>query len=280
MGASRGGAHPLSLIWLESLRFVSVSRPYWNPGPGAQIFSQQTLRGSMLKKDILPRAIGRVRRMWAARSNSAIFSNVYERRLWGSGADPGVPFYSGIGSYDPSVKDYIALVTNFIQQNNIGSVIEIGCGDFAIASQYAGICQSYLGVDVVKSLVQYNQKKFGSGSINFVYADASKSRLGPCDLCVIRQVLQHLSNHDISKIFRNVRAKFMLVTEHLPAPHKITSFNLDKQPGADIWVPRGSGVFIDKPPFSVDAKVIMDVNVTSDIHDRDERFVTWLVGPR
>ena len=39
---------------------------------------------------------------------------------------------------------------------------------------------------------------------------------------------------------------------------------------------RGSGVFIDKPPCNLNAQVLKEANVTSDIHEVDERFVTWL----
>jgi hypothetical protein len=36
-------------------------------------------------------------------------------------------------------------------------------------------------------------------------------------------------------------------------------------------------VFIDKPPFNLNAEVLMERNVVSDIHAADERLVTWLV---
>jgi hypothetical protein len=232
----------------------------------------------MVKDSIPRRLVRRARRLWGTRSNAVIFGSIYEKRLWGVGADPSVPFYSGIGSYDPSVKQYAALVVDVIQANDIKTIIEIGCGDFAIASQYADKCQHYLSVDVVRSLVEYNQGTHGSKMVRFLSADASKIRLPPCDLCIIRQVFQHLSNRDIMKIFQNVTSKHILVTEHLPAADKVISFNLDKKSGCDIRVPQGSGVFIDKPPFNLNAKVLMEANVTSDIHQADERLVTWLVS--
>jgi hypothetical protein len=232
----------------------------------------------MAEVSLAKRLVRRARRMWATRSNAAIFGNIYENRLWGFGPDPEVPFYSGSGSYDPSVMRYVALVVDVIRKYDIQTVVEVGCGDFAVASQYVGKCQDYLGVDVAKALVRHNEKAYGTKAVRFLFADASRRKLPPCDLCVIRQVLQHLSNRDIMNIFKNITAKYILVTEHLPAAHKITSFNLDKKPGADIRVPRGSGVFIDKPPFNLKAQVLMETNVTSDIHDADERLVTWLVS--
>ena len=100
--------------------------------------------------------------MWATRSNAAIFGNIYENRLWGVGSDPEIPFYSGIGSYDPSVTQYVSLVDDLICRYDIRNVIEIGCGDFAVASQYVDKCQSYLGIDVVRALVEHNQRTYGS----------------------------------------------------------------------------------------------------------------------
>jgi Methyltransferase domain len=232
----------------------------------------------VVKVNLLRRLVRRARRMWATRSNAVIFGNIYENRLWGVGIDPKVPFYSGIGSYDPSVIQYVSLVVDVINKYDVRNVIEIGCGDFVVASQYADKCQKYLGIEVVRALVEHNQRTYGTKAVNFLFADASRTKLPSCDLCIIRQVLQHLSNRDITTIFKNIKAKHILVTEHLPAAHKVTSFNLEKKPGADIRVPLGSGVFIDKPPFNLSAQVLMEANVTSDIHEADERLVTWLVS--
>ena len=232
----------------------------------------------MVKISMPERLIRRLWQVWATRSNAAIFANIYQNRLWGVGRDAVIPFYSGVGSYDPSVIQYVALVADVINSYSIMNVIEIGCGDFAVASQYVGNCKNYLGIEVVRSLVEHNQRTYGTKAVTFLFADASRTKLPSCDLCIIRQVLQHLSNIDITNIFLNITAKYILVTEHLPAPDKVVSFNLDKKPGADIRVPRGSGVFIDKPPFNLNAKVLMEANVTSDIHEADERLVTWLVS--
>src|SRR4029079_4555282 len=98
---------------------------------------------------------------------------------------------------------------------NVKSVVEIGCGDFAVASTYVNQCQSYIGVDVVKRLAERNAERFGSSTVKFLWLDASKSRLPKSDLCIIRQVLQHLRNRDIKAIFRNISSNHILVTEHL-----------------------------------------------------------------
>jgi len=214
---------------------------------------------------------------WVSRSNAAIFDRVYRKKLWGVGSDPNAPFYSGVGSYDPSVRDYVDLVRAVIEKYNIQSVVEIGCGDFAVASQFVDVCQTYTGIDVVRSLVEQNLRLFGSKNVRFIWNDASKEKIDSADLCIIRQVLQHLSNKDIKNIFQNVSARFLLITEHLPSVANTKTYNLDKKSGGDIRVPMGSGVFIDKPPFNLHAEVLMEKNVVSDVHAADERLVTWLV---
>lgn len=230
----------------------------------------------MLQK--LKRHARRVYNSIFLRSNAAIFDDIYRRRLWSIGDDPTAEFYSGIGSYDPSIAEYVDLVKCLIKQLGMKSVIEIGCGDFAVASQYVGVCQTYTGIEVVKRLAERNKRTFGSDTVKFLWLDASKSKLPSSDFCIIRQVLQHLNNKDIAAIFENVSSKHILVTEHLPAAANITSYNADKKAGGGIRVPGGSGVFIDKPPFNQTAEVILEKNVTSDIHSPDERLVTWLIS--
>jgi hypothetical protein len=205
------------------------------------------------------------------------FSIKYTRTGYGASAQIRTFPYSGIGSYDPSIKEYVALVKEVIRAYDIQSVIEVGCGDFAVASQYVDACQTYIGVDVVGALIEYNSGKFGRQHINFLWADACKSKLERADLCIVRQVLQHLSNRDISRLLGNIKSKYILVTEHLPSPERTRAYNLDKRSGGDIRVPAGSGVFVDQPPFNLNAKILMERNVVSDIHSADERLVTWLV---
>ena len=70
----------------------------------------------------------------------------------------------------------------------------------------------------------------------------------------------------------------MLITEHLPSVEKTKAYNLDKVADAGIRVPNGSGVFIDKPPFNLTARIVFEKNIISSIHEPDERLVTWLVS--
>jgi hypothetical protein len=214
-----------------------------------------------------------LKRLWISRSNARTFTEVYEKRFWGT-SDNSDPYYSGVGSYDPCVPEYVELVKSVISSLEIRLVTEIGCGDFAVARQNIGSCDSYMGIDVVKGLIERNTRLFGSERVRFKCVDATKQKLDPSDLCIVRQVLQHLSNKDILKILSNQRSKHLLITEHLPSPENVVAINLDKMSGGDIRAQFGSGVFIDHPPFNLRATVLLERQIAAD----GSRLVTWLVA--
>jgi hypothetical protein len=57
----------------------------------------------------------------------------------------------------------------------------------------------YLGLDIVASLIETNQRRFGAPNIRFAAADIVRDELPPADLLIVKDVLQHLSNADITR---------------------------------------------------------------------------------
>ena len=151
---------------------------------------------------------------------------------------------------------------NFIVERQVKSVVEIGCGDFGIGQQYAYDVERYLGIDVSLFVIERNIKKFSSDSISFARVDASEHDLSASDLCIVRQVLQHLDNNSIRKILARAAVhKFVLITEHLPAPSKLGTPNLNKRPGPDTRVTFGSGVYVELPPFEQKGETVLSLPV-------------------
>jgi SAM-dependent methyltransferase len=187
------------------------------------------------------------------RTAEAVFTEIYENNLWGGGRGP---YCSGAGSRDAAVVGpYVACMKRELQR--IGSpsmtVVDLGCGDYTIGRQLSPMCGRYVGVDVVRDLVAYNNDKFANELISFRHLDIVNEELPDGDVCLVRQVLQHLSNDQICKVLPKLdKYIFSFVTEHHPSPHRLTVENLDKPHGADIRVNLGSGVFLDAPPFSAE----------------------------
>lgn len=178
---------------------------------------------------------------------SSVFSKIYRTKAWGDSPDK---FFSGPGSNIEYCQDYIEFVKRFISEHSIKSIIDIGCGDFRISSQILSPETTYVGLDTVKELIDYNQDRFGTSKVSFKCQDATSGTLPNGELCLVRQVFQHLSNRDIASILSKIAAfKYVIVTEHFP--NSLAMPNIDIDSGASIRHAKKSAVQIDKPPFNV-----------------------------
>jgi SAM-dependent methyltransferase len=212
-------------------------------------------------------------------SRQATFSEIYRRNLWGGASGE---FCSGSGSTPTHAEVYAEAIRAFITEHAITSVVDLGCGDFEVARRFLSPGLRYVGVDIVPELVARNRRHFGSETVRFEALDILTEPLPERELCLIRQVLQHLSNAEIATALGRLSGfRFAIVTEHLPAPSRIRAKNLDKPHGPDIRVPLGSGVFLDAPPFSVKgAEVLLEVPANPASPEDGEILRTWVTRPR
>src|SRR5262249_41309949 len=99
------------------------------------------------------------------------------------------------------------------------------------------------------------------------------------DLCLVRQVLQHLSNHQIGAVLRKLQQyPLVMITEHYPAPDAAAIVpNKDKAAGADTRITDGSAVFLDRPPFNLAiVQLLVDVETPHWLASPGERLKTFL----
>ena len=183
------------------------------------------------------------------KDHQKIFSEIYANGTWGK--NEGLKFYSGTGSDEKFAVPYADTIGKFIKENNIQSVVDLGCGDFRIGKKITDLNDvTYTGIDVVADLISFNSKEFGNERIKFRRLNIVKDKLPESELCLIRQVLQHLSNADIEKVLKKCRQfKYVIITEHQPIGDNIIP-NMDQQIHAGIRLGMNSGVYLDKPPFN------------------------------
>ena len=89
-------------------------------------------------------------------------------------------------------------------------------------------------------------------NVNFIEMDIITEELPLGDLVFLRQVLQHLSNKQISQIIHKLKSKYqyLVITEHLPMSKNFKP-NKDKPQGPDIRLGVNSGVVLSMPPFNL-----------------------------
>jgi hypothetical protein len=202
--------------------------------------------------------LGILRRRWVTRDDSSrsakeVFSRIYEKRIWTSENE----LSSGSGSRCAAVVNpYIDVIRRWADTHNAKEMraLDLGCGDFHVGSQIFPFFDSYIGADIVPILIESHRRNHIAPNLEFCCVDGIDDELPQADVVFIRQVLQHLSNEQIQKILSKLtQFKHAIVTEHVPHPSQLKMRNLDKIHGGGIRLERGSGVFLQDPPFNFQA---------------------------
>jgi SAM-dependent methyltransferase len=197
------------------------------------------------------RRIKAVFRGWRNRRMTAqeVFTQIYATKMWGAGTEE---FYSGPGSNAKVAKPYADFVINFIAEHNIRTIVDLGCGDFRVGRMIASCGVAYTGVDVVQPLIEENNRRFGNQSIRFQCLDIATDHLPDGQLCLIREVFQHVSNAQISAaLAKMTKYNYVLFTDVQPDDPAGYRVNKDKTHGDSSRAIHHSYLRLDSPPFNV-----------------------------
>ncbi len=232
-----------------------------------------------LVKKVVPQALLAVRHRWrlgrsikrvdkdlSGMSVSEIFSEIYRRQLWGKPAGDR-QFSSGHGSVmEQHVAPYVAAVGRYVE--GLGwkpSVVDMGCGDFNVGNRIRQYFGTYVACDVAREVLEENKVRYSNLDVEFRQLDIISDDFPDADVCIIRQVLQHLSNADISQIVKKL-LKFQILILTEPLPKSEFTPNLDQPTGVSSRLARGipSGVVLTKPPFSLQVTSSEEICSTMD----------------
>lgn len=179
-----------------------------------------------------------------------IFTNIYETNYWKNGSGPG--------SLPSITLTYRKLVEEFIIKNNIKSVLDYGCGDYQFSKliPWADLDVNYLGVDVVKHIIDQNQEKYSNETINFQTLDSFEWKT--FDLILCKDVLQHLPNKEIHKLLNKMtsRATYIMITNDLDIlnPNKKRK---KRSKNTDISIGDGRLLDLELPPFEIKSETLL-----------------------
>lgn len=168
------------------------------------------------------------------------FVEIYEKQLWGT-VTP-----SGEGSLPENLHSYIDFLSTFIRNHHITSICDLGCGDFSYFRTIDLTGVRYIGIDIVKGLVDLNRRNYGTDNISFIHGNIIHMELPEADLAICKHVLQHLPNESVFKIIDKLKKyRYCILLDQCQSDSL-----------ANISLPLGKSRPLDlsAPPFNLKAK--------------------------
>jgi glycosyltransferase involved in cell wall biosynthesis len=203
--------------------------------------------------------VSRSRKKSSAQPVAEVFADAYRRHQW-TATEGQQSFSSGPGSGIAYAQPYCDWVSAFARENGITRLVDLGCGDFRVGQNLLTRGNfEYLGVDIVPELIAHYRAQFAGPKVRFECLNIIDDDLPSGDLCLIRQVFQHLSNQEIQAVLEKCSAyPYVLITEHVYVGRDSRP-NLDKPHGPDTRVYDRSGVFLNQSPFDLPIRTVLEL---------------------
>lgn len=155
-----------------------------------------------------------VRKLKVARLRSMsmeqVFNEAYHKNTWGD-----IESRSGHGSNLRNTATLRTALPGLLTELGARTILDIPCGDFYWMKEVGLEVDLYIGADIVKTLIENNNQRFGSGTRKFLNLDITKDELPEVDLILCRDCLVHFSNEDVLRAINNIKrsnSKYLLTT--------------------------------------------------------------------
>lgn len=167
------------------------------------------------------------------------FETIFQTNEWGIAETR-----SGWGSTLSYTAPLRRSIAQLIRKLEARVILDAPCGDFNWMQhvKLPSDCK-YIGGDIVSSLISKLQDVHARPLRQFRVLDIVKDELPKADLWLCRDVLFHLPNSDVIKVFENFarsEVSYMLTTTY-----EFQKFNADVQPGGFRYIN------LQIPPFSL-----------------------------
>lgn len=137
-----------------------------------------------------------------------IFSEIYKNRYWSNPLDENN--LSGPGSIYELSLPYMNFLQKYIDEKNPKSVVDLGCGNWELMKHISLKSSiSYLGIDLVDSVIEENVRKYSSSNVAFMaIRNISEIKNITANLLIIKDVMQHWNNRETIFFLRNILPNF------------------------------------------------------------------------
>ena len=187
--------------------------------------------------------------------SSSAFEEIYKNSTWGEGSGPG-------SSPEATIK-YRQVVQEWLDKEEIKTVLDIGCGDWAFSKLLDFSNVKYLGVDIVPEVIEANSDMYESDNVDFGLLDIVNSKFPKVDLILCKDVLQHLPNYDVEILLEKIKifSKYALICNTVYTPdYVVDSATGETASSVNANVITGGyrGIDISFAPFSQDIVPLLE----------------------
>jgi hypothetical protein len=200
-----------------------------------------------------------------------IFETSVKNNLWGD-----VDSLSGPGSNLAQTVVLRREIPKLIKEYEIQIFLDAPCGDFfwmkEIINEITSSNCNYIGIDIVKNLIDNNNKDYLNAHIKFVNLDIISNMIPCVDLVLTRDCFIHLSYDLIYKILKNFKkskSKYILLSTY-------TNENRININVKDVFI-NGRALNMEKFPFCFPKPIkIINENCTESNGDySDKSLALW-----
>lgn len=170
------------------------------------------------------------------------FTNIYAKNKWGNGSGSGSKM-----SIDN--RKYIELLQEIMNEYDIKTICDVGCGDWQFSRYIDWGDREYLGIDCVESVIKTNIIEYQTEKIHFQHKTMGEGYMPEgYDVVIMKDVIQHWEDKDIlaylepvlktnKYVFLTNGYKFMrdkskneLETRDINNPYRYHPVSIDKYP--------------------------------------------------
>lgn len=152
--------------------------------------------------------------LYAAKKNDPeqIFTKIYTHNLWKNDETS-----SGHGSTLAATANLRKELQELFDRYGIKTINDAPCGDFNWMKKLDFTAYEYRGFDIVKELVEKNNRLFQTPAIHFYTINLINEVLPQADIIICRDTLPHLPFKEALQVIRNFKksnAKYVLITTY------------------------------------------------------------------
>ncbi len=184
---------------------------------------------------------------------------------------------SGVGASLDHTEEIRRELPALFKTYNITSILDIGCGDFNWMQHVVTSEITYVGIDIVQSVIDGNNQKYSTENISFMLGDACTALLPKVDLIICRDVLPHLSYSYAFKMIDNFvksGAKYVLFTSYSGSGRENKDLSSEEIGGNYCLNMRKKPFRLFKPLYEINEKCPSPYHLVTP----DKTLVLWRVS--